>query len=81
MVREEAVNSEIFSHQKDGMQVKLKVAGLAFLIMGTILIAVSFVLVVQNVSMADYITSIFMQFLPGVILIISGIRALKGVTF
>jgi hypothetical protein len=77
----ESITNEMLPQHNEGMQAKMKVAGLAFLIMGTILIAVSFILGVQNASMADYITSIFMQFLPGVILIIAGMRALKGVKF
>jgi hypothetical protein len=69
---------EVYPTQINGSQTGMKVAGYGFLAMGSVLIFVTLILWIENKSVVDYITSIFMQFLPGFILLISGFKVLKN---
>jgi hypothetical protein len=55
-----------------------KAFGPGFLIVGSALVILSLVLSVSNKSLADWVSSVFFQFLPGLILFISGTKVLKS---
>lgn len=56
----------------------INIAGYAFLCMGVALLAVSFYSSRFNLSLADWVATVFIQFLPGVILFISAFKTLKN---
>lgn len=58
-------------------QSRTKIAGYAFLLMGIALVVMSIIYSRFNTAVADWVASIFFQFLPGVILLFSAIKILR----